>query len=97
MLPNRYWKTGSFSNGDAWRRLGSSDEMFVTASTVRAATSVKSGPLGSGRGVAVAGCAVLLARVAVAAGGCASEGPPDRRRPVGANPATNPTPTSSRL
>ena len=46
MLPKRYWKNGSFSNGDAWRRLGSSDEMFVTASTVRAATSVKSGPLG---------------------------------------------------
>src|SRR4029453_2057224 len=61
------------------------DEMFVTASTVRAATSVKSGPLGSGRdaGVADAGCAEPVAGAAVA---CS----PDRMRPVSTRPAVKP-------
>ncbi len=67
MSPKKYWKNGSLLNGLFGRRSGCSDEMLVTASTVRAATSVKSGPLGSGRdaGVADAGCAEPVAGAAV--------------------------------
>src|SRR3954468_903363 len=42
--PKKYWKKGSFAYGELGRSTYWSDEMFVTARTVCAATPVKSGP-----------------------------------------------------
>src|SRR5262245_873462 len=89
MSPKKYWKTGSLANGLFGRRSGCSDEILVTASTVRAATSVKSGPLCRDRddtGCDGAACADPAAGVAVA---CSADG----MRPVSTSPAAKPAKT----
>src|SRR4029453_18050011 len=100
MSPKKYWENGALLNGVFCRRAGCSDEMLVTALTVRAATSVKSGP------------EVRMRPASVVAGGAAGAAAPPgvgsfagaavarsavHIRPVRTRPITKPALTSSRM
>src|SRR4029453_327648 len=100
MSPKKYWENGALLNGVFCRRAGCSDEMLVTALTVRAATSVKSGPEVRMRPASVvaggAAGAAAPAGVGSFAGGAGARSA-GHIRPVRTRPITKPALTSSRM
>ena len=92
--PKKYWKNGSFSNGEFWRRTTWSEEILATPFTAWPAILVKSGaPIATGDGAAPGAGRGAAVCAAGGGSGSARESAAVRIRPVTTRPATNPANT----